>query len=129
MKLSKILAYIFAVIALIFEGFFGIVPFVSFILQVILLAFALFFLIWIFRRKNTGDWKRIIAQYTLFMTATIGFFTTFFLAFVQYQYLIPGVISDITLSHSGRQIVFVQMSHIASPEFYQNKKETIRALA
>ena len=63
------------------------------------------------------------------MTATIGFFTAFFLSFVQYQHLVPGVVSDITLSHSGQQIVFVEMSHIASPEFYLNKKETIASLA
>ena len=126
---SKILAYIFAAIALIFEGFFGIIPLVSFILQVILLAFALFFLIWIFRPNKRGNWQKLIQQYILTMTATIGFFTTFFLSFVGYQYLVPGIVSDITLSHSGQQVVFVQMSHIASPEFYQDKKETIRALA
>ena len=39
MSKKRILAYIFAVIALIFEGFFGIIPFVSFVIQVILLAF------------------------------------------------------------------------------------------
>ena len=39
MNLAKILAYVFAVVALIFEGFFGIISLVSFIIQVILLAF------------------------------------------------------------------------------------------
>lgn len=129
MKLPKILAYIFAVIALIFEGFFGIIPFVSFVLQIILLAFWVFFLIWILRRGKAGKWKDIIPQYVLTMTATIGFFITLMLAFVQYQYMSPGVVSDITLSHSGQQIVFVEMSHIASPEFYQSKKETIQSLS
>ena len=129
MKISKILAHVFAVIALIFEGFFGIIPFVSFVLQVILLAFALFFLIWIFRRSKMGHWQQVIPQYILTMTATIGFFVSIMLAFVQYQHMVPGVVSDITLSHSGQQIVFVEMSHIASSEFYQNKKETIKSLA
>lgn len=129
MKPSKILAYIFAVIALIFEGFFGIIPFVSFILQVILLAFAVLLLTSMFRRSRVGNWQQIIPRYILTMVATIGFFISLMLAFVQYQYLIPGVVSDITLSHSGQQIVFVEMSHIASPEFFAHKKDTIRSLS
>jgi hypothetical protein len=43
--------------------------------------------------------------------------------------MVPGVVSDITLSHSGQQVVFVEMSHIASPDFFIHKKETIRSLA
>ncbi len=39
MNLAKILAYVLASIALIFEGFFGIISLVSFIIQVILLSF------------------------------------------------------------------------------------------
>jgi hypothetical protein len=129
MKLSKILAYVFAVIALIFEGFFGMIPFVSFILQVILLAFGVFLLVWMFRRNKVGNWQQIILQYILRMTATIGFFISVMLAFVQYQHLVPGIVSDITLTHSGQQIVFVEMSHIASPDFFAHKKETIKALS
>ena len=129
MTTQKTLAYIFVAIALIFEGFFGIIPFVSFVLQVILLAFALFFLIWIFRRNKIGNWRQVIPRYIVVMVATIGFFTAFFLSFVQYQHLVPGVVSDITLSHSGQQIVFIEMSHIASPEFFAHKKESIQSLA
>jgi hypothetical protein len=61
--------------------------------------------------------------------AIFGFFTTLSLGFIQYQYMFPGVVSDITLSHSGQQIVFVEMSHIATPEFYEHKHETIQSLA
>jgi hypothetical protein len=129
MKLSKILAYVFASIALIFEGFFGVIPFVSFIIQVILLAFALFLLIWMIRRSKAGNWRQVIPQYILTMLATIGFFTTVMLAFVQYQHMVPGVVSDIILTHSGQQVVFVEMSHIASSEFFTHKQETIKALA
>lgn len=81
------------------------------------------------RRSKTGNWKNIIPQYVLTMTATIGFFISIMLAFVQYQHMVPGVVSDITLSHSGQQIVFVQMSHIASSDFFAHKKETIQSLA
>ena len=63
------------------------------------------------------------------MTATIGFFVSLMLVFVQYQHMVPGVVSDITLSHSGQQVVFMEMSHIASPEFFARKKETIKSLS
>ena len=129
MKISKILAYVFALVALIFEGFFGIISFISFIIQVILLAFALFLLIWMIRRSKAGNWRQVIPQYILTMIATIGFFTAVMLAFVHYQHMVPGVVSDIILTHSGQQVVFVEMSHIASPEFFAHKKETIQSLA
>ena len=63
------------------------------------------------------------------MMATIGFFVSGMLVFVQYQYMVPGVVSDITLSHSGQHIIFIEMSHIASPEFFAHKKETIQDLS
>ncbi len=81
------------------------------------------------RRSKTGNWKNIIPQYVLTMTATIGFFVSIMLAFIQYQHIVPGVVSDITLSYSGQQIVFVEMSHIASSDFFARKKETIKSLS
>ncbi len=63
------------------------------------------------------------------MTATIGFFVSLMLVFVQYQHMVPGIVSDITLSHSGQQIVFIEMSHIASSDFFARKKETIKSLS
>ena len=63
------------------------------------------------------------------MIATIGFFVSLMLVFVQYQHMVSGVVSDITLSHSGQQIVFIEMSHIASSDFFFHKKETIQSLA
>lgn len=129
MTIRKILAYIFALIALIFEGFFGIEPFLGFVVQVILISCAFYFLVYIFRRKNMPAWRVTIARYILTILATIGFFTASFLLFVTYQYQVPGVISDITMTNSGQEVVFVQMSHIAVPEFYLNKKTTIASLA
>ncbi|MBC7498599.1 hypothetical protein H7170_03045 [Candidatus Gracilibacteria bacterium] len=129
MKLSKILAYIFAAIALIFEGFFGIISFVSFILQVILVVSGIFLLTYIFRRSKVGNYQQVILRYILTMLGIIGFFISIMFAFIQYQHIMPGIVSDITLTHSGQHIVFVEMSHIASPEFFAHKKETIQLLA
>ncbi len=129
MPIRKILAYILATIALVFEGFFGIVPFVQFMLQVVVIACALYLLVSLFRRKNMPAWRTTIISYITTILATIGFFTSIFLAFISYHNLVPGVISDITLTNSGQEIVFVQMSHIATPEFYREKQSTIKALS
>lgn len=129
MTIAKILTYLLASIALLFEAFFGLIPFVLFIIQIILIAFALFFLVWIFRRQNAGKWEKIVPRYILTMTATLWFFITLFLSFVGYQHIVPGVISDITLTRSGQQIVFLEMSHIASPDFYTSKKSTLESLS
>lgn len=74
-------------------------------------------------------WRTTIISYITTILATIGFFTSIFIVFISYHNLVPGVISDITLTNSGQQIVFVQMSHIATPEFYREKQATIRALS
>ncbi len=129
MKISKIIGYIFAVIALIFEWFFGIISFVSFIIQIILVAVAIFFLIWIFRRSIAKLWKETILRYILIIASTIWFFVSVMLLFVSYQHMYPWVVSDISLSHSGQRLVFVGMSHIATPAFYDQKKKTIQSLS
>ena len=129
MTIRKILAYVFAIIALVFEGFFGIVPFVQFMLQVVVIACTLYLLVSLFRRKNMPAWRTTIVSYITTILATIGFFTSIFFIFISYHNLVPGVVSDITLSNSGQEVVFVQMSHIATPEFYREKQATIKALS
>ena len=129
MTIKKILVYTFAIIALVFEGFFGVIPFLSFLIQVVIISFGSYLLLIIFRRKNIQSWKTIIPRYILTVLATIGFFTSIFLTFIAYQNAVPGVVSDITLTHSGQEVVFVQMSHIATADFYTQKKNTITALS
>lgn len=129
MSIKKILTYLFVAISLIFEGFFGITALVGFVWQVILLSLASLLLIWIIRRKPLSEWRNMLYRYSIMTMAIFGFFTSLSLGFLQYQQSFPWLVSDITLSHSWQQIVFVQMSHIATPEFYQSKHETIHALA
>ena len=129
MSISKIFAYIFTAVALIFEGFFGIIPFIQFLLQIVVIAFAMYFFVSLFRRKAPMIWREVVVRYIIAMTATIGFFTTLFLSFIGYHHLVPGVVSDITLSHSGQEVVFIGMSHIATPEFYSIKQQKIASLA
>lgn len=133
MTIKKILAYTFAIIALVFEGFFGIIPFVEFVFRIVLIACAIFLLNSIirsiFKKTTLHSWKEILPQYILTILTIVGFFTSISLSFIAYQNTSPGVLSDISLSSSGQEIVFVEMSHIATPEFYVSKKVAIATLA
>ncbi|MBX9809638.1 hypothetical protein K2X92_04600 [Candidatus Gracilibacteria bacterium] len=129
MSISKILVYLLALVALIFEGFFGVIPFLSFISEVIITSVGILLLVSIFRRSVFLTWKETLKKYILTIFATFGFFTSIFLVFIGYQNAVPGVVSDIHLSYSGQSIVFVEMSHIATDRFFAEKKETITKLA
>jgi hypothetical protein len=129
MTFQKIVTYLFVAISLIFEGFFGVASLVGFVWQVILLSLASLFLVWIIRRKSLSEWKNMLYRYSIMTMSIFGFLTTVSLGFFQYQHSFPGVISDITLSHSWQQVIFIQMSHIATPEFYQSKHKIIQTLA
>lgn len=100
-----------------------------FVIEVFIIASLCYLLVYAFRRKNMPAWRIMIRQYILTILATIGFFTSIFLLFITYHNQVPGIISDITLSNSGQEVVFIQMSHIATPEFYSEKQDTIAALS
>lgn len=129
MSIWKFITFSLAVIAILFEGFFGILQLVIFVIQIILISFFIYISILIFRRKIIGTWYKVVLRYSIFVLAFFGFFNSIFLAFIEYQYYSPGVLSDITLSNSWQEIVFVQMSHIATPDFFLDKKATILSLA
>lgn len=129
MKKSQIFVYFFVGVALIFELYFWFIPLVGFIIQVILIAFALFLLVWIFKKDAHRQWKQSIIRYSLITTASIGFCLLFFLSFFQYQHLVPGKIYDVTLTHSGQEVVFLQMAHIATPSFFDIKHQKIQQYA
>jgi hypothetical protein len=61
--------------------------------------------------------------------AFLGFFTSIFVGFITFYNVSPGKLSDIVLTHSGQTVMFLEMSHIAHPNFYLQKKDTIIKLA
>lgn len=83
----------------------------------------------IFSRNSTPSFMEKTKQYSIIITSVIGFFLSIFLGFLVYHNLVPGKLSDITVSNGRQTVVFLQMSHIATEEFYLKKKEKIRALS
>jgi hypothetical protein len=57
-----------------------------------------------------------------------GIFFAFF-SFIAYQHISPGYLSDITFSDGQRNVVFLEMSHIATAEFYADKREKLIQLS
>jgi hypothetical protein len=73
--------------------------------------------------------RETIQKSSLSLVAFLWFFTFLFLWFILYQNTYPGKLSDIRLSYSGQSVVFLEMSHIAHPNFYAQKQQTIQDLA
>lgn len=64
------------------------------------------------------------------LVASTGFFVSILLTFIGYQHWSPATLSDITLTHSGgRQVMFLEMSHIATADFYNQKNQKLQTLA
>lgn len=61
--------------------------------------------------------------------AIIGIFQAIFLAFIGYHNAFPGKLSDITISNGKQEVIFLQMSHIATESFYKQKEQTISVLS
>lgn len=45
-----------------------------------------------------------------------------------YQYVFPASVGKIILSNGERNIVFFQMSHIATPDFYREVQSDLQSL-
>ena len=89
MSVSKILVYLLAFVALIFEGFFGVIPFLSFVSEVIITAVLVLLFVSIFRKSAFQTWKESLKRYVLTIFATFGFFISVFLCFIAYQNSVP----------------------------------------
>lgn len=83
----------------------------------------------LFRIKGVETFGEKVKRLTLITAAIIGFFLSLFLSFVAYHNFFPGKLSDITVSNGKQTIIFLQMSHIATADFYAQKQSKISELA
>jgi hypothetical protein len=129
MKLKTIFTFIFALVAVIFEAYFWVFSLVSFFIQIILIAVVVSMFFSLFRIKGVETFGEKVKRLTLITAAIIGFFLSLFLSFVAYHNFFPGKLSDITVSNGKQTIIFLQMSHIATADFYAQKQSKISELA
>ncbi|PID84167.1 hypothetical protein CSB09_02725 [Candidatus Gracilibacteria bacterium] len=85
---------------------------------------------WIFTKKFS--FQKILTSsfaWTLGVYTFIGFILFILVVFGFHQsYFSPAKLSNITISNGKQDVQFLQMSHIATPGFYTQKKEQIREL-
>lgn len=61
--------------------------------------------------------------------AFVGVILVCLAGFISYHNLNPATLSNITLTNGSGKIVFLEMSHIATNDFYQYQHNRIRELA
>ncbi len=128
-KPSTFIAIILSFIALLFEFFLGGAQWVSFIILIILISLPLILIKKIFSRKQDfslkNEWFKIIRN----ILVISGFFISILISVLAYSYFFPTPASDVVITNSEKTITFLSMSHIATPEFYRDKKVKIASLA
>ena len=129
MKVSHFILGFFVCIAVVLHLYFSLFSLVIFIIQNILLAitfFLLFSILGFFRQTSA---RIIVVKFTLMFMSFFGILVMVFGIFVSYYNTFPAKVSNITLSDGTGSVVFVSMSHIATPEFFGQQNTRIRSLA
>ncbi len=129
MKVSHFILGFFVSIAVVLHLYFSLFSLVIFIIQNILLAitfFLLFSILGFFRQTSA---RIIVIKFTLMFMSFFGILVMVFGVFVSYYNTFPAKVSNITLSDGTGSVVFVSMSHIATPEFFSQQNTRIRSLA
>lgn len=128
MKYSYIFFGFFSSFAFISQLIFWFYSFVWFFIQVILLA-GLAAIITHSLKKSPTTFRHSFTQSFLVISSSIGVITSMFVWLIAYHNYNPASLSDVTIENGSGSVVFLQMSHIASSEFYRQKQEKIYHLS
>lgn len=85
----------------------------------------------VFRSFREERWAFSFRRSLLGILVCIGAMFSVMLAMIVYQnHINPAVLANVTLENgAGQKVVFVKMSHIATEEFYEKKRDSLRALS
>ena len=85
----------------------------------------------VFRSSNKQSNFRLARRFFLGIWGMMGVFIAIIGSFVYYNNSInPAKLANITLqNHSGQTVVFSKMSHIATPAFFAEKKQSLQNLS
>jgi hypothetical protein len=108
-----------------FSGFWA----VGFFIQIILIAFIATSIVRIWKKWTKADFLISLRDSILRILMFLGGIFFFFFSFISYHHVFPGYLSDITLSDGQRSVIFLEMSHIATSEFYIDKRSTLQSLS
>lgn len=128
-KFIFILNCIFALIAFIFIGFFGFTDLIILFLYFAIISVVLTSIFRLISKKIANlQFSQIWFSIMLRIWAFVGCLFVVLIFFVFYQNRInPGVSPNIVLQNSAwQEIVFVNMSHIATEDFYNQKNNSLK---
>lgn len=109
-------------------GFTGFLWLISGILQILICALlAASIIIFIGKRWEQSFGYHYIRSILIF-TSVLWVFSSILLVFMAYQHIFPASVGKIILSNGERNIVFFQMSHIATPDFYADIHNDLKSL-
>jgi hypothetical protein len=109
-------------------GFTGFLWLISGILQILVCALlAATIIITLGKRWDQSFWYHYVRSILVF-TSVLWVFSSILLVFMAYQYAFPASVGKIILSNGERNIVFFQMSHIATPDFYREVQSDLQFL-
>ncbi len=106
----------------------GIIGLIVWVMEMIILAFFVAATIYIFQRKKES-YRLIVQRSFLIFWMIIGGFSSIILCFSIYHNSFPWALGKITLSDGNNTIVFYQMSHIATQDFYKDVESGITELS
>ena len=129
MKISRIIFGFFALVAILFEAYFWIISLIGFFIQVILIASVSALFVYYALSRRQKSYGQLLRQGVFGILSVIGIFVSLFLVFIGYHTLVPASLSNITLSDGSGSVVYISMSHIATADFFDLQKDTIRSLA
>lgn len=119
-KKFLIISIFFTFVWFIFQYFLsGLVGLLSWIIEMVLLSFFVAGTVYIFQRKKEHYRLMVQRSFLIFWIVT-GSISSVILCFSLYHNLFPWALGKITLSDGSNTIVFYQMSHIATQEFYRD---------
>ena len=79
-------------------------------------------------RKSESSFRTQFQRSSLIFGSITGFLSLLLLIFVILSNTFPSALSKITLSNGKRTIVFMEMSHIATPRFYETIRQDLERL-
>ena len=79
-------------------------------------------------RKSESSFRTQFQRSSLIFGSITGFLSLLVLIFARLSNTFPSALSRITLSNGKRTIVFMEMSHIATPRFYETIRQDLERL-
>lgn len=124
----RVFFIILASITLVFEFYFWWLSGFLFVLETCIFWLVVSAIFLFFQRKKDQSFSQIFSRIILSYLGILGALIVVFVSWVGYNVFFPASLSHITLKNGTQEVVFLQMSHIGSEDFYRQTAQKIESL-